>query len=268
MNEIERHYNSIEEKDRLTGGIGLLEGERTRIIISKHLGTAPMTILDAGGAAGIYSFWLASLGHQVTLFDITPKHIASANEAQQRATHKLAAIRQGDARDLSAFDDAYFDMVLLMGPLYHLTEKNERRQALQEAFRVLRPGGKLIAAGIQRYASLYDGFYRGLIDDPYFVSILLQDLKDGQHRNPQNDQPYFTTAFFQLPAEMKQEASHAGFTVIETVAVEGPGWFVSNFDERWQDENKRKQLLDIIELVSHDENLLNITQHYLVIAKK
>ena len=268
MNEIERHYNFIEEKDRLRSGTGLLEGERTRIIISKHLGTSPISILDIGGAAGIYSFWLASMGHYVTLFDITPKHIAHAHELHQQTTHKLAGIVQGDAKDLSAFDTGSFDMVLLMGQLYHLTEKNDRIQALRESYRVLKPGGKLIAAGIQRYASLYDGVQRGLIHDPYFITILEQDLKDGQHRNPQEDKPYFTTAFFQLPAEMKAEATEAGFTITETVAVEGPGWIANNFDERWQDENKRKQLLDIIELVAHDENLLNITLHYLVIAKK
>ncbi|HYF30835.1 MAG TPA: class I SAM-dependent methyltransferase [Chitinophagaceae bacterium] len=268
MDLIQEHYNSIDEKDRLTGGTGLLEGERSRIIIARHLGGSTLDILDAGGAAGIYSFWLASLGHRVTLFDLVPRHIETARLVNQQSQHKLAGIVQGDARDLSSFADASYDMVLMMGPLYHLTEQPDRLQALREARRVLRPGGTVIAAGIQRYASLYDGLARGLIDDPYFASILQQDLQNGQHRNPRNTLYYFTTAFFQLPAEMRDEMAHAGFAVTETLAVEGPGWLAANFDERWNDEAKRKQLLELIALVEHDENLLNITQHYLVIAKK
>ncbi|HEY0676920.1 MAG TPA: class I SAM-dependent methyltransferase [Chitinophagaceae bacterium] len=268
MNPIEQHYNTIDEHERLNRFTGQLEGERTRIIISKHLPAEPATILDAGGGTGVYSFWLASLGHKVSLLDFTAKHISKAKARQEQSSHKLQGIAQGDARDLGSYETGTFDIVLFFGPLYHLVEKKDRNKALNEAFRVLKKGGKLIAAGIQKYASLYDGIHRGLIDDPYFVEILKQDLKDGQHRNPKNVDEYFTTAYFQLPSEMKEEIGQCGFNVIETVSVEGPAWIAQDFETRWKDEVKRKQLLEILQLIEHDENLLNITQHYLVVAKK
>jgi len=44
-------------------------------------------------------------------------------------------------------------VVLMLGPLYHLTEPADRHQALREAHRVLGPGGLLAAAAISRVAS-------------------------------------------------------------------------------------------------------------------
>jgi ubiquinone/menaquinone biosynthesis C-methylase UbiE len=268
MDPIELHYNTIEEKDRLSRGLGQLEAERTRIIIKRFLAPPPANILDVGGGAGVYAFWLAAEGHNVTLIDYTPKHVEQAKALQEQRPHKLAGITQGDARDLSVFAAGSCDMVLLLGPLYHLTEKEDRLKALKEACRVLKPGGTILAAGIQRYASLFDGLSRGLIDDPYFENILRQDLKDGQHRNPQNTDQYFTTAYFQPHAEMREEMIMCGFSISETVAVEGPLWLTENFAERWNDAEKKQQLLDVVQLVEHEENLMNVTLHYLVAAKK
>ena len=54
---------------------------------------------------------------------------------------------------MSRFDDAGFDAVLLMGPLYHLLEEQERLSALAEVERVVRPGGLVFAAFVTRYAA-------------------------------------------------------------------------------------------------------------------
>jgi SAM-dependent methyltransferase len=116
--------------------------------------------------------------------------------------------------------------VLLLGPLYHLTERSDRVRALAEARRVVRPGGLVAAVGITRYASALDGVASGFLEDPRFVEIVERDLREGQHRNPDDVPGWFTTAYFHRPGELVSEAEEAGLVVERVVGVEGPAaWF-------------------------------------------
>ena len=146
------------------------------------------------------------------------------------------------------------DGCVAVGPLYHLTERADRLEALREAHRVLRSGGRVFAAAISRFASLMDGLSRDLVADPRFVEIVRQDLKDGQHRNPTDNPQYFTTTFFHHPEELRQEIEDAGFTFEKTVAVEGPVWVMGNFSKHWDDPAKRALLLEFLRTVEEEKS--------------
>ena len=121
--EIVDHYNNDDKSQRLKNDIGPLELVRTQELISRYLPPPPATILDVGGASGVYSFWLAGLGYQVHLVDIVPLHIEQAvRKMQLPDCPKLASARVGDARDLP-FVDEFADVVMMHGPLYHLTDR-------------------------------------------------------------------------------------------------------------------------------------------------
>lgn len=150
-----------------------------------------------------------------------PEHIETASRIQAHSEVKLASLSVGDARDLPHDDDS-MDIVLLLGPLYHLHEHDDRALALKEAHRVLKKGGKILGAYIHRYASLFDGMISGWISDQSFIPILLADLVDGQHRNQTDNPFYFTSTKFHLPEEIYNEVVEAGFLEPTTFPVEGP----------------------------------------------
>jgi hypothetical protein len=155
-----------------------------------------------------------------------------------------------------------------MGPLYHLTERTDRLQALREAKRVARPGGWLFAVGISRFTSLLDGLSSGFLDDPMFGRIVAQDLRDGQHRNPANYPAYFTTAFFHHPNELQAEVREAGWTIAETVGLEGPGWWMPReFADWWDNAEQRERLLAAVRAVEHEPSLLGLGPHLMVLAQ-
>jgi ubiquinone/menaquinone biosynthesis C-methylase UbiE len=261
MSDIISHYTETPEDDRLRSGWGALEFARTQELIGRHLPEPPRTILDVGGGSGIYSAWLGSLGYRTHLVDIVPRHVESA-----RRIREIASAAVGDARRLSRADESA-DAVLLLGPLYHLTERADRVQALKEARRVLRPDGLLFAGAISRFGSLLDGLTRGFIDDPAFAPILEGDLRNGLHRNPTEKPEYFTTAFFHRPDELRSEIEEAGFSSVELFAIEGPGYLAKDFEARWADPSRRKILLDLIREVELEEILLGVSSHWLALAR-
>src|SRR5215813_6779926 len=137
--DVRDHYEAeVVEAERLTRGAGQLELLRTQEIIRRHLPPGPLTIHDVGGGAGAHAEWLANDGHAVHLVDPMPHHVQAAQRLASRDRRITAEV--GDARHLAAENDSA-DAVLLLGPLYHLTERSDRLQALAEACRVVRPGG-------------------------------------------------------------------------------------------------------------------------------
>lgn len=265
--EAATHYQAGMEQGRLSSVHGQLEMLRTQELLQRHLPAPPAVLLDVGGGPGAYALWLAGSGYSVQLVDAVPLHIEQARQAAEEQGVALASLSVGDARNL-AFPEASADAVLLMGPLYHLTERTDRLQALREAYRVLRAGGLVFAVGISRFASALDGLFRGYLTDPLFAKIVAQDLTDGQHRNPTDHPAYFTTAFFHHPYELLQEVMEAGFQLQALYGIEGPGGWMANLHLFWEEEKHRETLLSILRSLENEPSLQGLSAHLLAIGKK
>ena len=256
------------EQGRLDADYFPLERARTQELVLRHLAPPPGVILDVGGAAGAYAFWLADAGYEVHLVDPVPLHVEQAlTTSNARASRGLASAQVADARSLP-FADASADAVLMLGPLYHLTAREERLRALGEALRVLRPGGCVFAAAISRFASLVDGLRGALFDDPAFASVVQRDLADGQHRNDTGDARYFTTAFFHDPAELAEEIAVSGLALVDLFALEGPAATMPFFARRWADPAGRERLLALLRALETEPTLLGVSPHLLAVARR
>ena len=291
---IESHYGTGYERGRLfSGGTPALEFVRSLELLDRLLPAPPARVLDVGGGPGTYAAPLARRGYRVHLVDAMPLHVeqarevaaAVATESRGLPGHRgvpggslpqistagsdpAAAFTAvlGDARDLPE-PDASQDAVLLFGPLYHLTRAQDRRQALAEARRVLRPGGRLMAVAVSRFASLLDGVYEDWLDDPQFRQIVDADLSDGQHRNPDpvGRPERFTTAYFHTPDGLASEVERAGFTGTALYGVEGPGWPLR---ADWADPRRREQILFAARAVETQPSLLGFSLHVIAAAAR
>ena len=264
---IEGHYGTGYERGRLfPGGRPSLEFVRSLELLERLLPAPPARVLDVGGGPGTYAAPLARLGHRVHLVDPVPLHVEQARQAAGADPAASFTAAPGDARALAEPGESQ-DAVLLFGPLYHLTEAADRRQALAEARRVLVPGGRLLAMAVCRFASLLDGLYEGWLDDPVFRPIVDRDLADGQHRNPDpaGRPEFFTTAYFHTPDGLAGEIGQAGFTGVGGYGVEGPGWPLRL---QWADPRRREHILFAARSAETQPSLVGFSNHLIAAAAK
>jgi SAM-dependent methyltransferase len=251
------YYERGMERERLNDGRGELEFTRTTEIVLRRLPTAPAAVADVGGGPGRYALWLASLGYQVEHRDLMPLHVEQLTADAGGMTGIRTAV--GDARDLD-LADASVDAVLLLGPLYHLTDRAERVGALQECARIVRPGGPVFAAAISRWAIRIDGMLRERLYLKFPAVDGLIDEIDGTGMLPPLGEGSFTS-FCHRPGELREELAEAGLEVADLVSVEGPAFILGDLDARMADPADRSAVLEVARAIERVPDLIGFGPH-------
>ena len=155
------YYQNYDEDGRLATRHGAVEFITTMTYIEKYLRPG-MRILEIGAGTGRYSHTLAQRGFRVDAIELVKHNIEIFK--QHTLENEPVSVRQGNALDLSAFEDNTYDITLLLGPMYHLYTKEDQLLALSEAIRVTKQGGIVFAAYCMGDASILNyGFIRGEI---------------------------------------------------------------------------------------------------------
>ena len=271
-------YNSGIERDRLRTGIGLIEFERTREILLEKLPKPPAVIYDVGGAYGEYAWWLASLGYDVHLLDLSETNIAmSAELAAEYPGVALAAAEVCDARSVPR-PDAGADAVLLMGPLYSITEFEERILALRECGRLLKDGGLLFSAALTPYSVLIprlayyhmEGRSSGReLDDPVILSTIERALEDGCYINPEKKiATGLGSSHLHTAKALREELALGGFETSAVHGVMGGAWLAPNLDALLADEKSRAVLMRTVRMLDTHEEIIGLSGHLLAVSSK
>ena len=271
-------YNAGIERDRLRTGIGLIEFERTKEILLEKLPKPPAVIYDIGGAYGEYAWWLASLGYEVHLFDLSETNIAmSAELAAEYPGIKLASATVSDARSIPCPDNSA-DAVLLMGPLYSITEYEERILAIEECGRLLKDDGILFSAALTPYSvlvpriALYhidDTAMRRELDDPAVMSIIERALEDGCYINPEKKiVSGLGSSHLHTAKALKEELSTGGFDTATVHGVMGGAWLAPNLDELLANEELKAVLMKTVRMLDTHEEIIGLSGHLLAVSIK
>lgn len=271
-------YNAGIEYGRLRRGIGLIEWERSAELLREYLPPAPAVIYDIGGGYGEYAWYLADLGYEVHLFDLAETHIAMSHRlSSQYPNAKLAAAEVCDARQVPR-PDSSADAVLLMGPLYHITQERERLRALRECRRLLKPGGILAAAALTPYSVLLHAIsvYRSdaanansHLEEEAFMQMVERELKDGQHINPEHAvYPGLGTSYLHTAQRLRTELMSGGFSDIHVHGMMGGAWLAHDIEKLWEDPTAREALMRSIRLLDGHNEIIGLSGHLLAFCTK
>lgn len=272
------YYEAGLEYNRLRSDIGLIEFERTKEILLEHLPKPPAVIYDIGGAYGEYSWWLSSLGYEVHLFDLSATNIRMSRElAGTYPDCALAASEVADARRIPR-DDNSADAVLLMGPLYHITDYDERIAAVRESRRLLKDNGVLFTAALTPYSVLlynitvYSPFgenKRSYLEDSGFLAMIERELTDGCHINP--DHTVYSglgSAHLHTAKALKEELEVGGFPGSVVHGIMGGAWLAHDIDKLWENETSRNALMNTVRLLDTHEEIMGLSGHLLAVSEK
>jgi SAM-dependent methyltransferase len=262
---LQSHYQLGLEAGRLDRPLGVVELERTKELVLRHLPRPPARVADIGGGPGRYAVWLGSLGYDVDYCDVVPLHVEQAAAAALAEGVTIDAA-VGDARRLD-LPDSSVDAALLLGPLYHMDVRTDRLRCLQEARRVLKPGGVAFVAAISRWSPRLHG---------EVIKSLYRDHPNMRSETPRVEAtgvlpPLFPGSFLgycHRPDELRAEVEEAGLECLDLVSVEGIAFALPDLDARLQDERDRAVVFDAARAIERVPELLGIGPHLLATARR
>jgi SAM-dependent methyltransferase len=260
--EFEEHYAAAAESRRLQSARGRLEFERTLEIVARTLPPPPAVIADIGGGPGRYTLWLADQGYEVEHRDVWPPHVREVAETG----HANVRTRAADARKLD-ISSGSVDGVLLLGPLYHLHEMEERLASLREARRIVRDNGRVYVAAISRWAQRLDGLLTGRIYEKYPDAL----ARVRQFEATGSLMPFRTGGFYgysHRPTELSQEIEESGLLMDALVGVEGLPLSEDELKQRWPVPSAREVLLESARAIEAVPELLGLSSHLLATARR
>ena len=271
--KVQNYYKHFDEKNRLRNdNSGKLEFLMTMNILEKNLpalavGTE-VSVLDLGGGAGVYSFPLAKKGYKVTLADLSETLLAHAKKQKEEdKVQNLISCDQVNATDLSCYKDNSFDVVLLFGPLYHLTEMDEREKCVSEIKRVLKSGGKVFASFIPHLSGSIALVQRFCWSpDQVDINTLEECFDSGKFKNLSDNG--FQEGYYPASEEIEKLFASNGFEKQLLRSIRGFGYEKEDVIYKFKNKNVFTKLLDLINSTAEDKSIIEMCGHAMYVGVK
>lgn len=268
FDRIKEYYKDFDEDNRLINDFsGKLEYEMTMKNLKKYL-PEDGTILDLGGATGVYTFPLAKKGYKMYLADLSPDLIEQAKEKVLKENlDTFISCDVVNAIDLSIYDNEQFDAVLLFGPLYHLLDATEREQCVKEVNRVLKKAGKVFVSFIPYLSgsiAIVDRFFR----HPEQVNIenLRETFNSGKFNNL--DRKGFQEGYYPTSEEIEKLFKKYNFEKVAIFSIRGFGYEKEDKLYEIRDRKMFEEIINLIEKSSTCKEIIETCGHAMFVGTK
>lgn len=231
-------------------------------------------VADIGTGAGHYALHLANKQCYLHLIDIADDLLNVCHQKFIEANCEQYIINTSNtsATDLGFIPDESVDAVMMLGPLYHLTKAADRDKALQEAHRILKKEGIILAGGINRLAVLKELWnverFSMLKEMTPPINTIQKELLAFINTGESNKTVFFplANAFFATGQSFKEELLNY-FSELEFSGVES---FAGHVQHEFfnKEDNLKSAWLDLIEITGKTSEGIAAAEHFLFIGKK
>ncbi len=268
MNDIIDYYSNFDEWGRL---------EREPIeftvnwhYIKKYLRQAD-TILDNGAGPGQYSLKLAAEGYRVTLSDLTPSlvEIAKGKARELGLSEQFDGFYDMDARALTELNDEQFDSSLMLGPLYHLQQEEDRIMAVRELYRVTKKNGLVFVAFMPRVKHMLNSLMSPENWLPNNTATAIRQFSETGCFN-HSDKGRFTGAYYYRVEDIEPFMESNGFEKIALIGSNVGSLITNSQWDYWREkgESEVEKIVDLLIENATEPSLLGASSHLLYIGKK
>lgn len=262
-NYVVENYENYREENRLTTNNARKIEFITTARIMDELIPANSKVLDCAAGTGIYAFYLAEKGHEVTATDITPRHIEVINNTLKDKSYKMNTAVL-DATDMSMFADESFDVVLNMGPFYHLLTQEQRNRCMSESLRVLKKGGLLFTAYIPRF---YVYQFMALNNEQYLDSRLAKQIIETGVLRHDGEKCFWTDTYYASKREMEEIYLQNKIEIIDHFSQDGMTPQFANKVDNWNEE-QFQLWCEYHYSVCREESILGASNHVIIVGQK
>lgn len=262
-NHVIETYENYREEDRLTTNQARKIEFLTTIRIFDEVFPKHAKILDCAAGTGIYTFALADREYEVTATDLTPRHVAIMDSIKKEKGYDIQT-KVLDASDMSIFEDESFDIVLNMGPFYHLIDEHKRMKCLLECLRVLKKGGLLVTAYIPRY---YIFQLLALNNDKYLDADFAKQLIQTGALHHDDENCFWTDSYYSSKEEMERLYCENGLRVTEHFAQDGLTPMFADKVDAWTEE-EFAVWCEYHYSVCREKSVLGSSNHVVIIGEK
>ncbi|GAA3405882.1 class I SAM-dependent methyltransferase [Paenibacillus hodogayensis] len=227
-------------------------------------------VLDNGAGPGKYAMRLAEHGYDVTLTDLTPKLVELARQraAEQNMTDRFDGFRVLNATCLEGIPDEAFDASLMLGPLYHLQQPDDRTAAVHELHRVTKRDGLVFVAFQSRTRMMLTSLRFPQQWKPLDTIKAISHFKESGIFN-HADKGRFTGAYYYNIEDIRPFMESHGFETVDLIGSSGIAPLLTDEQKQyWAERGQSDRLQELLFETARDPSILGISSHLLYIGRR
>ncbi len=215
-------------------------------------------VIELGCGGGYYLMHYAPKCKEYLGVDLSPVNVEIVEKQIVDSGYENAHVMRGDATDLRGIEDESHDVVLCLGPMYHL-KREDRQLCIQECKRICRTGGIIVFAFINKIGAIAK-FGHGVgwqnVLTPAVGECVMERGTDDVHTD---------IFFFTMPEEMTEDTEKAG---LKRIKMTGVDFLLLEPEIETFTEEQRRIWFQFADMVTDSEYATSLSNHALFICEK